>query len=129
MTTAAMKLSQSAYEGFGRRFVVCLVALAFMLQSYVTQSHLHDSSQKFGVSTVLEGGVKAPAHGKLPIDDSPLNCSICQAIAHAGAVLAPATLPLIPTLSSELAASFAALRLTATATIHSWQSRAPPPQQ
>jgi hypothetical protein len=103
-----------------------LVLFAFTLQSYVTQSHIHDGLRGSGAIATVKSDAKAPSHRKSPLDDNPLNCSICQAVAHAGAFLMPATLPLLPALSAELATPFIALRAVGAGAMHDWQSRAPP---
>jgi hypothetical protein len=110
----------------GWRFVVSLVLFAFTLQSYVVQSHIHDRSQGLGVPSVIKFDAKTPIHGNPPLGDTSPSCSICQAIAHAGAVLAPSEFLFLPSLSAEFAAPFVTMRAVAAVTLHDWQSRAPP---
>jgi hypothetical protein len=125
MTTGAARLSAGRGVS-GWRLVAYLVLLAFTLQSYVTQSHIHDGLRGFGALAMVKGDAKAPPHRKSPLDDNPLNCSICQAVAHAGAFLVPAALSFLPALSAELAPPFIAMRSVGARAMHNWQSRAPP---
>lgn len=124
--TTAMKLSVGGHNRSGWRFVACFVLLAFTLQSYFTQSHLHDRSQSFGAAAALKLDGGTPVHRKAPIEDNTLSCSICQAVAHAGAFLMPATLPFLPAIVAEHAALFVTVHAVATAPPHDWRSRAPP---
>lgn len=122
----ATKLSVGGHSRSGCRFVACFVLLAFTLQSYFTQSHLHDRSQGFTITAAVKMAGNAPAHRKAPIEDNTLNCSICQAVAHAGAFLMPASLPLLPALFAEQAALIVTVHAVASAAPHDWRSRAPP---
>ena len=110
----------------GWRFVARLVLIAFTLQSYVTQSHVHDKWQGQGISSISKSDSKAPPHRKSPLDDSPLSCPICQAISHASVYLTAAALPLLPALCAELAAPIFTTNPVIAAFWHDWRSRAPP---
>ncbi len=112
--------------GLARRLVVLVVAFTLALQCYIAQTHIHSLPQG------LDGAVKAateqsPAPAKTPIDHGPMECPLCQAVMHAGAVVVSAT----PILNLPLA-WVRTVRLTFTVrpssdvTAHEWQSRAPP---
>lgn len=110
-----------------RNFVALLVAFAFALQSFLTQTHIH------GVATTLDGFaiVKVDSGssggGKAPADNSPLDCPYCQAIAHSGLFFMPAA-PLLR-LPAELAQSIIApefVQVIKSAAILFRRSRAPP---
>jgi hypothetical protein len=116
MTTAANKRGVS-----GWRLIAALVLLAFTVQSYVAQTHFHDVG--------LTGAPVSQnlGHGKAPVDDNPLNCPFCQAVAHAGAIFLPsAPLLFLSTQWVEMATSHLLLRSGTDAAAHNWQSRAPP---
>jgi hypothetical protein len=104
-----------------RQLVACLVLLAFAFQSYALQTHIHAPLAHVAVSS------QAPASGKGPVSNSPMECPLCQAMAHDGIFLEPAVV---------LAAFFGAgwflvapqqqiVHSPGMAT-HTWQSRAPP---
>jgi hypothetical protein len=105
----------------GWRLIAALVLLAFTFQSYVAQTHFHDAALAgTPVSQTL-------GHGKAPVDDNPLNCPFCQAVAHAGSFYLPVTpLLFLSAQWAEMSAPHFLLRDSSGAATHSWQSRAPP---
>ena len=111
-----------ARKGFsGWRFIACLVLIAFTLQSYITQTHIHNATPAAAAKIVTH------APGKAPADDNPVDCPFCQAVAHDGPFFLP-TVPLL-ILSIEFVEHAApALRFHRPweARGHIWQSRAPP---
>src|SRR5579872_6259130 len=68
------------------RVIACLLLITFTLQSYITQTHIHSTST-VAIAKTLPG-----SHGNAPVDDGPLDCPFCQAVAHDG----PFFLPAIP---------------------------------
>lgn len=107
----------------GFRALTLLVAFAFALQSFVTQTHIH------GVASAAPGIVKIvkhPAQKPAPADSSD-TCAFCQAVAHSGAFFAPAAPILLPPAAWFIPALLpTALAVGHDAFAHSWQSRAPP---
>src|SRR5579871_1012547 len=107
-------------------FVVLLVAFAFALQSFVTQTHLHRVTPELG------GGIVQLVHtgqagGSVPSDTNPLDCPYCQAVAHSGVFYQPPPpLLLLPAMQSEAAMFPAALLSSTKAGAINWRSRAPP---
>ena len=112
--------------GWARYLVVLVTAFSLTLQCYIAQTHIHSLSRGFGgvVKTATE---QAPAPAKTPIDHSPMECPLCQAVMHAGAVVVSATPILTLPLAWIKAVSFIfTVRPSAGVTAHEWQSRAPP---
>ena len=72
----------------GWRFIVGLILIAFTLQSYITQTHIHNAAPA-AITKIVNH-----SHGKAPADDNPMDCPFCQAVAHDG----PFFLPAIPLL-------------------------------
>jgi hypothetical protein len=112
--------------GWARYLVVLVTAFSLALQCYIAQTHIHSLSLGFGgvVKTATEQS-RAPV--KTPIDHSPMECPLCQAVMHAGAVVVLAT----PLLNLSLAwvktvRLVFTVRPTSGVTAHEWQSRAPP---
>lgn len=106
----------------GWRAVTIVLLLAFTLQSFVTQTHLH-ALPPAGAHTALE----APHHGKTPLDEGQAACPFCQATVHAGAFFAPATPVLVLPASRIGFATFVPVRdALERAFTHAWYSRAPP---
>lgn len=108
-----------------RRIVVFIALVAFALQSFVTQTHIHHDAQLAG-GILKSIATPLPVHGKAPLDGQ-TDCPFCQAVVHAGAFVVSA----VPVLYSPFVwVKTAFLILTAPkslhATTHNWQSRAPP---
>jgi hypothetical protein len=109
-----------------RRFVVFIAAFAFVLQSYIAQTHIHGMLAGFGGASGVTTQ-HAPGPEKAPFDHGSTDCPLCQAVIHAGAFVAPTApvlhLPFMWT--SAAAVAFTAFVVSA-ASAHDWQSRAPP---
>jgi hypothetical protein len=113
----------------GRRWraVAWILLIAFTLQSYVTQTHIHGISQSFDAGADAKTLAASPAHQNAPADKSAQDCPFCQAIIHSGAFFAPAA-PFIPqpVWVASVVQVIAAQAAVAVAAIVGWQSRAPP---
>lgn len=109
--------------GSASRFVVFVTALAFALQCYLVQTHIHGMLQS---EVVKVAAAPSPAPGKVPFDHSRADCPVCQAVAHAGAFLAPAVLATFAFGWAEHVTLFVTPRAATDAGTHYWQSRAPP---
>ena len=98
--------------------------IAFALQSYVAQTHIHGLIQDgAGIAKAL--GERS--HGKLSDENGATDCPFCQAVLHAGAFytpVSPSVLP--PAIWAELARPLVATIVAGTRVAPHWQSRAPP---
>ena len=107
------------------RLTITLFALlAFSLQSYVTQIHVHGAT--WNTAAIFDVG-KIQQPGKIPAGNDQNNCPICQVIAHAGQFVTPSAVAIA--LPAPAAFHIAVDKDTATAThstSHNWKSRAPP---
>ncbi|HWU25615.1 MAG TPA: hypothetical protein VN154_04365 [Rhizomicrobium sp.] len=112
----------SAFTGW-RRVLVGAVLLAFALQSYVVQTHVHFAHYAARPAAAAQKS----GHGKAPANDEPANCPLCQEFVHTGQFIAPTAQALLP---PTLAISTIALVDLAFAFIHApshdWRGRAPP---
>ena len=105
----------------GWRFVVCLLLVAFTLQSYITQTHIHNTTP----AAITK--VSTHSNGKTPLNDNPVDCPFCQAVAHDGPFhLPPAPLLILSIAFVELAPLALRLDRPSKAGAHIWRSRAPP---
>jgi hypothetical protein len=123
MRKAATKAAGVRRGRPGWHIVTWVVVLAFALQSFVTETHIHWAPQATTNVKLLES---ASRPHKAPIEDA-ATCPFCQAIVQAGAFLASvAPLLRLPVVWAE----YSIPPLVATAlrppSTHSWQSRAPP---
>jgi ABC-type arginine transport system permease subunit len=108
----------------GRLAVTLFVLLAFTLQSYVTQIHIHGASWSTAVTADM---AKVPQPGKTPAGDDQGTCPLCQIIAHAGQFITPSAVAIaLPALAALHVAIEKDTATVTHSTSHSWKSRAPP---
>ncbi len=128
MNVAAAHFPEIGRTGAGRLVVTSMVLLAFALQSYITQTHVHRAPATADRAPIVEVVGKISAHSAAPVQDEAIACPFCQAIATAGAFFSPAGVELgslvvpadtaiLPSIDVELAIACAGF---------SWRSRAPP---
>jgi len=132
MTTRA---KAAARRSSPRQALLILLACAFFLQSYITQTHIH-GAQGVGENPVArllialsgDGGdfASASQNDKHPGKDPAEHCLFCQAMNSSGAFVSPAVAALV--LPSETIAliPLQSAPLTAEAVSHYWHGRAPP---
>jgi hypothetical protein len=109
-------------RGSGFRAIAWILLLAFTLQSFITQTHVHGA---FGNAAPAATGTNAPAHKNAPAEKA--ECPFCQAIVHAGAFYAPSAQTLVSPVSwAKMAALFFVVESFVSVSSHPWQSRAPP---
>jgi hypothetical protein len=120
---AKARVSASRF-GAPRLAITLFALLAFTLQSYVTQIHIHGAS--WGTAATLDAG-KAHQPGKLPAGDDQNSCPICQVIAHSGQFITPSAVAVIlPALVAFYVVIDKDTSSAARNISHSWNSRAPP---
>jgi len=119
-----------------RRLLLTLFCLlAFSLQSYIAQTHIHTpGTTDPGISALVSshGPVSADVkkqgdHKKIPANDDSANCPLCQAVLHAGAFLTPALLVLLmPDARAAIGPVLVVVPHREGAPSHAWHSRGPP---
>ena len=99
--------------------------LAFLLQSYATQTHIHfqDDAPAASASTLDTG----TAHKKnAPVNDNPDTCPLCQLL-YGGQYVAPDALVFfLPLISVRAIETELGALPHYDAVSHSWRGRAPP---
>ena len=101
-----------------------LVLIAFCLQSFLVQTHIHNIPLG-DVSAGEAQSVSAPHQGKVPLDAD--QCLFCQEYTHAGAYVMPAVASVLPPMMAVGVIALAAVPfLAAKPTSHIWIGRAPP---
>ena len=113
----------SSSPSVSRRLVMLFALLAFALQAYLVQTHIHGQP---GVLS-LQSHVSAPVQ-PAPFDPlAPANCALCQEILHAGTAITPDNSELALLLTwIAMASAVALLPAEAFAPATGWRSRAPP---
>lgn len=126
----AIRVLQHRAPAFARLSLAFVLAMAFTLQCYVTQTHIHVGATAATAGFVLDQ--RAALKGAQPDKQSPAgddstNCLFCQEMLYAGQYVAPAAVVFVlPAQSvSFVPPSIAVARVIARAS-HSWQGRAPP---
>ena len=101
-----------------------LVLIAFCLQSFMVQTHVHSLPLNIASRGEVQS-VSAPHHGKAPLDAD--RCLLCQEYTHAGAYVMPAVASALPPMIVVGVVRLAATPfLAAKPTSHIWIGRAPP---
>lgn len=126
-----------------RQGILFFVATAFLLQGYVTQTHIHRPAAALGgialqdsdTGKTLDAGKatgktakssQAP-RDKFPLNDDPAKCPMCQAIGYAGHYVWPAAVVFIlPAQAASVVAPDAPVFISLELDSHNWQGRAPP---
>ncbi|HEY2032670.1 MAG TPA: DUF2946 family protein [Rhizomicrobium sp.] len=119
-----------------RRLLLTLFCLlAFSLQSYIAQTHIHvPGTTDPGISapvsshTPVSADVKKQSeHKQLPGNDDTSSCPFCQTVLHAGAFLTPSLLVLfLPDTWAIAGAALVVAPHHERAPSHAWHSRGPP---
>jgi hypothetical protein len=88
-------LKSAASAGLSRTLATALIFVAFLLQSFVAQTHIHP--RPAAVSNITQIANKAVHHAPaLPGNsDEAANCPLCQAITHASAYFPPTALDML----------------------------------
>lgn len=124
------KVSPKAMRDTGSalRFVVTFFALlAFSLQSYVTQTHIHLAPDRFASYGAEKSESQKRLPDRFPANGDPSNCPICQEVLHSGQFITPAAAALLPpSLVASIVPVAAQIAVVARAASHAWRSRAPP---
>lgn len=114
-------------RGSGFRSIVWLLLVAFTLQSFITQIHIHRAIDGAGKPAISQTLAKAPPHGNTSDQNSTADCPFCQAITHAGAFSTPSAPGLLlPVVWVESAPLLLVADAIDSLFSHPWQSRAPP---
>ncbi|MEI9989472.1 MAG: hypothetical protein WDM86_05475 [Rhizomicrobium sp.] len=118
---------RAASRGMVSRALVLLTLVAFLVQGFVTQTHIHARPVGAPVAVDLFDGAKAPAKDNAPSKNDEANCPLCQAFASSGQFLTPAAAAiLLPSFSvSVIQLVPLAAKLVRSAS-HAWRGRAPP---
>lgn len=119
-----------------RRLLPTLMLVAFTLQSFVTQTHIHftpDALTRLTEYVDSDSGkiahqyVGQNEHGTRKTNDDPADCPLCQEILYSGYYVAPGTPSVPPPAHLVTATASVGLELPfVSATSHIWQGRGPP---
>lgn len=123
---AALSMNSPSRHPAMRLFIVLLTLLAFGLQSYITQTHIHLAPDSFASAIGISTG-KHQQPDKFPANGDPANCPICQEILHTGQFVTPtAAILLLPTVAVSITKIVIDVPATPQSASHAWRSRAPP---
>jgi hypothetical protein len=114
-----------------RGLVLALTLLAFAVQSFITQTHIHlpsafETPGGIAVSAGKAGPSASDPRGIGSTDD-PATCPFCQEIVYAGQYLSPAAIGVVPpTIAIAIIPIAAYAHVERLISSHTWQGRAPP---
>lgn len=107
--------------------------MAFALQSYATQTHIHIVKPASSISDIAKisnqtaGKNQSEPRDKYPANDDPANCPICQEIMHAGQYVTPSAIVFaLPAETISIVPISLAIPIIVKAVSHGWRGRAPP---
>jgi len=121
---AAVRSSPFASASARRALLALTCLLAFALQSFVAQTHIHPLLHA-PQSVTGAHGIPAPLKNKTSQDD--LSCPACQAAALVGLGIGPTGLLLfLPGVSRSVAPLVQQLLAIPQSPAHVWRSRGPP---
>jgi hypothetical protein len=106
-----------------QRLITLFALLAFFIQSFALQTHIHPTPPAAIAATVAHTPAPAPLKNQDPVDQ----CRLCQELVHSGVYVSP-SVTVIATSLNIVAAIFVAAPSFAADPVRafSWQSRAPP---
>lgn len=107
-----------------RKWMTLAVLLAFFLQSFAVQTHIHGLGEAAATKAV---SYHAPIPAPLKNQDINDQCRLCHELVHAGNFITPSA-QAVPASLAFILAVFSAIALAAPApaSAFAWQSRAPP---
>jgi hypothetical protein len=109
-----------------RLFLVVVMVVAFVVQGYLTQTHIHRQNLS-GSSIAQKLNDGSPKHDNYPADDDPANCPLCQQVLHSGQFVAPGSLVFFLPMLAISVIEIAVLALPLFDSVsHSWLGRGPP---
>ena len=126
-TNFPFQSKSTAQAGLGRKLATAFIFVAFLLQSFVTQTHMHMGLGAFPSITQIASKQihHAPALPGNP--DDAVNCPLCQAITHASAYFSPIVLDtLVRHMQDGSPPAIAARDMRTDYHGHSKQQRGPP---
>jgi hypothetical protein len=97
--------------------------VAFILQAYVVQTHIHDTAPVAISKTFISVG-----DGKSPVNNGPLDCPFCQAALSGAIALSTTPFLFLSGIGISLAAPNHPAPASYDTVAHIWRSRAPPQQ-
>ena len=120
---ARLKASETRVTG-GRLLLTAVMLLAFLLQSYATQTHIHGA---FHASPVLAAGVhlSTPSPAS-PSDQDEGQCQLCQAFLSGGKFLLPVAVLPVPLGVAAFTGIVFPMAFTVGRPVQGWQGRGPP---
>lgn len=113
---------------WGRAIVTPMVLVAFLLQIFIVQTHVHfPTLEAAGIGHAASGVPSAALHQTKKTGDATAHCPWCQGILASGNYLPAAALPVaLPAAFGLLDPIVQHARVVPFAFSHAWQSRAPP---
>jgi len=110
----------------GRLLLTGLMLLAFLLQSYVTQTHIHFLNEITAASASDGGATPGKTHKKSPAPENPDACPLCQLLYGSQYVAPNAIVFFLPLAAVSTIEITLGVLPHYDAVSHNWRGRAPP---
>lgn len=114
------------------RIVMLVTLLAFSIQGYLTQTHIHWAMERQASLSQSQdhrtaNGAPTDRKDGYPANEDPANCPLCQELIHAGQFVTPAAAALgLPFFSISVIEVAVPTAMLVQAVTHIWRGRAPP---
>lgn len=122
--------SVSRRVGIARALFTFFLLFAFASQAYLTQTHIHEVTQRamtVALSGWAQGKEASPKDQQAPGVPDEKNCPLCRLAAHTGALTVPLIVLELPVSRVLPPVVFVTLLLSESRQLsHNWQGRAPP---
>ena len=124
--TCKRLLHIALYGCWTRDILRVCIALAFLFQGLIAQTHIHKHLTTLLTHPAADHGSYG-GHSGTPLDGDEANCPLCQAVVHLSVLLSPATPLVLPSpqnfgFARALSLAIEVFRIPAIG----WHQRAPP---
>ena len=125
MTRSGSRQYAKARPSAGRLLLVGVMLVAFAIQAFVTQTHVHPGYSDSVIA--FHADKPSPKHDNYPANDDPSSCPLCKEILYSGQFVAPMwAVHFLPTMAVSLIETAMPPLSRADTASHAWSSRAPP---
>lgn len=112
-----------------RVLLIAFTVLSLFLESYATQTHIHNASELRGISVQHAQTIQVLQHGqknRLPLSNDTDNCPLCQLLYNGQYVTPSFAIYFLPKLVVSIIDAASSVSPHYDVVSHSWRGRGPP---